>query len=305
MKIVYQDKEIWIEPKRIKTTVKDFLKYLKPKINSSSDEELILIEKRSDILDRHTCMDDCSELNLENLSNDQEYILLSIKQNVHISDKSKSEPIEKLVMLTTNAKEEIKPPKVQKKRIIYNDDNLELLEHILSGPNFPGSSVRLRNEIASLLNNPFLGDNNLPSFLYNYNSNNSSSPLNNSTSALNNNVNTQSNNLPNSTVPVRQQPPQIEANPTYVQNLVDMGFPEDRAKRALIISKNNLNHATEMILNGYDMDMPDQNLYGGFFYITIGNFSQIFGNIQVQSESNNQNTNENQNIQEEYLNKLM
>ncbi len=265
MKIVYQDKEILIEPKRIKTTVKEFLKYLKPMINSSSDEELILIEKKSDVFDRHSCMDDCTEIDLENFKNDHEYILLNIKQTVQLPEKSKSEPIERLVMLTTNAKEEIKPPKVSKKRIIYNDDNMELLEHILSGPNFPGSSLRLRNEIASLLNNPFLSDNNFPSFLYS--SNNSTSPLNNSTSTVNNNTNTQSNNLPNSTVPVRQQPPQIEANPTYVQNLVDMGFPEDRAKRALIISKNNLNHATEMILNGYDMDMPDQNIIGGIWQL--------------------------------------
>jgi uncharacterized UBP type Zn finger protein len=300
MKIVYQDKEILIEPKKIKTTVKDFLKYLKPKIDSSSDEELILIEKKSEIFDRHSCMDECTEIDLENLKNDHEFILLNIKQTVQLSEKPKPEPIEKLIMLTTNAKEEIKPQKVMKKRLIYNDDNLELLEHILSGPNLTGSSLRLRNEITSLLNNPFLSDNNFPSFLYS--SNNSSSPMNNSTSTIINNVNTQSNNLPNSTVPVRQQPPQLEANPTFLQNLVDMGFPEDRAKRALIISKNNLNHATEMILNGYDLDMPDQNMYGGINITnSLGTFSQLFGNIQVQTESNNQNTNENQNIQEEYL----
>ena len=43
-----------------------------------------------------------------------------------------------------------------------------------------------------------------------------------------------------------------------------MGFPEDRAKRALIASRNNLNHATEMILNDNDhVFIDDSNIYEG------------------------------------------
>ena len=39
-----------------------------------------------------------------------------------------------------------------------------------------------------------------------------------------------------------------EVNEDYVKQLHDMGFPEDRARQALINSRNNLNRATEILL---------------------------------------------------------
>lgn len=41
---------------------------------------------------------------------------------------------------------------------------------------------------------------------------------------------------------------QIEANEQLLRELQDMGFPEDRARQALINSRNNINRATEMLL---------------------------------------------------------
>ena len=43
-----------------------------------------------------------------------------------------------------------------------------------------------------------------------------------------------------------------EANEDYVKQLQEMGFPEDRARQALINSRNNINRATEMLLGQAD-----------------------------------------------------
>jgi len=41
----------------------------------------------------------------------------------------------------------------------------------------------------------------------------------------------------------------IEVNENYLNELKDMGFPEDRARQALIRSRNNMNRATEILLD--------------------------------------------------------
>ena len=41
---------------------------------------------------------------------------------------------------------------------------------------------------------------------------------------------------------------QIEADEQALRELQDMGFPEDRARQALINSRNNINRATEILL---------------------------------------------------------
>ena len=43
-----------------------------------------------------------------------------------------------------------------------------------------------------------------------------------------------------------------EVNEDYVKQLQDMGFPEDRARQALINTRNNLNRATEILLGEAD-----------------------------------------------------
>ena len=41
----------------------------------------------------------------------------------------------------------------------------------------------------------------------------------------------------------------IVPDENLVNNLKEMGFPEDRCRRALIMSRNNINRATDMLLN--------------------------------------------------------
>ena len=51
--------------------------------------------------------------------------------------------------------------------------------------------------------------------------------------------------------PVQNNNIQIRANENLLRQLQDMGFPEDRARQALINSRNNINRATELLL-GYN-----------------------------------------------------
>ena len=264
MRIIYQDKEIQIESKKIKTTVKDFLTYLKPQLNSSPKEELILIEKKSKIIDKHTFLDDYTELDLEDTTNSSEYIIISI-QCLPEEENTKADEIEKLIMLVTNAKDQLKPVMSQKKKISKSDRYSQFLKSIYGDVNFPITSQRhnrgifdIRDEVDSLLLNPNDYISNLS-----YNQSNVPNSINNNSGNLN--VNIPNNNIPNSNNQVRPlQPTSIEPNPSYIQNLINMGFPEDRAKRALIASRNNLNHATEMILNDNDhVFIDDSNIYEG------------------------------------------
>ena len=50
----------------------------------------------------------------------------------------------------------------------------------------------------------------------------------------------------------------IEPNENYVRDLKEMGFPEDRARQALITSRNNLSRATDILLNG-DLEEAEGN----------------------------------------------
>jgi len=54
------------------------------------------------------------------------------------------------------------------------------------------------------------------------------------------------------------EPEKIEANKEKLENLICMGFEEDRCKKALIISRNNIEHATELLLGGSDFELYDQ-----------------------------------------------
>lgn len=50
----------------------------------------------------------------------------------------------------------------------------------------------------------------------------------------------------------QQQRQPLVANPNHVNNLVSMGFEEQRVKRVLVRFRNNLSQATEHLLNGSD-----------------------------------------------------
>jgi hypothetical protein len=51
----------------------------------------------------------------------------------------------------------------------------------------------------------------------------------------------------------------ITPNETHVTSLKEMGFPEDRSRRALIMARNNLSRATDLLLNdALDYEQPQR-----------------------------------------------
>jgi hypothetical protein len=48
---------------------------------------------------------------------------------------------------------------------------------------------------------------------------------------------------------IRQPPAQVVADENLVNNLKDMGFPEDRCRLALVRARNNVNRATDLLLS--------------------------------------------------------
>jgi hypothetical protein len=51
------------------------------------------------------------------------------------------------------------------------------------------------------------------------------------------------------TIPSSQSTVNVVANESHLSSLKEMGFPEDRARRALIMARNNLSRATDLLLN--------------------------------------------------------
>ncbi len=50
----------------------------------------------------------------------------------------------------------------------------------------------------------------------------------------------------------------IEADQAKLENLLCMGFEEEKCNKALVISNNNIEHATELLLGGSDFELYDQ-----------------------------------------------
>lgn len=54
-------------------------------------------------------------------------------------------------------------------------------------------------------------------------------------------------------IPIR--PVNVEPNQDLVNQLIEMGFPEDRSRRSLIMTRNNIEAAVELIANDQDLDI--------------------------------------------------
>lgn len=61
---------------------------------------------------------------------------------------------------------------------------------------------------------------------------------------------------------VNNQQQALEPNENYVRELKDMGFPEERARDALIRARNNISRATDILLNGDDEGGNNQHSDG-------------------------------------------
>lgn len=240
-KVYFEDKEIIIEAdlkvsvKILKNKLKDYLKIEKNHIELLSETSLLENEY---ILDES-----------------HPELFAFTKEISDEKEENKDENLEDILMKVTNAKTKIKA--FDKKGIESNrfgdlDEFLNNSVSILSGNNLQNINIRSNNplitqslneNLSSLLNlrNIFSGiSQGVRMQVIQQN------PVNNSQPQQNNNSSVF--NISSLIRPSSAQA-QIEPNSEYVNTLVEMGFEEDRVRRALINSLNNMDVATEMLLN--------------------------------------------------------
>jgi len=149
----------------------------------------------------------------------------------------KSEEIDELITKVTGAKTKFKSIKQQPTRRPY-DIRLQLIEQMANSINSIGTvttdnpmlqgRVNEINQFSQLLRNMINDDlilGNLGNVEFNVNSNTSYSQNRNRSTT------------------------QVVPDENLLKNLIEMGFPEDKCRTALIISKNNITRATDILIN--------------------------------------------------------
>jgi hypothetical protein len=208
-------------------------------------------------------------------------------------NKQTSANIDELIMKVTGAKEKIKKQAVPKQRI---NDRMALIQAMTQGLGAqglggPGQAPQI-NQLMSFLRNledsaldndvhvdfvPHSGANRLPVT--------SSTGQN----AINQNFGYQPYHA--------YQPQPVIPNENYVRDLKEMGFPEDRCRRALIMARNNMSRATDLLLNdeldylpsegnNQGGDEGDDDLYDDE-YISNDNSNNQGGNTGSGGQNNN------------------
>jgi len=168
-------------------------------------------------------------------------------------NKSKQNQIIDLIQKTTNAKEKINVQEIDKP-IKKTVDRFRIFEDLLSnnlgglmGQRGSGPLAYQANQINELLNilRPMI-ENDIPE-----------STHNTGTSRQNIGVNTSSNIFR----PLRISNQPVVADENLLNNLKEMGFPEEQCRRALIHARNDISRATDLLLSdGLDY-LPSEHNY--------------------------------------------
>ena len=190
--------------------VKDLLSDLKEYLNTK-DSNFILFDNK------HIQLKETDIISTKNAKQSTFYLIKSSlnKNNLLISEKKELKEkltMEQLIMQCTGAK---KPLDIKKQIPLNPNHRLPLLE-LFDNRNNEGGENNAFDRLLNILQ--VLEENNQIAFRI--------GQVNN-----NNNDNTQ-----------------VEADEQALQELKDMGFPEDHARQALINSRNDLNRATEILL---------------------------------------------------------
>ena len=190
--------------------VKDLLSDLKEYLNTK-DSNFILFDNK------HIQLKETDIISTKNAKQSTFYLIKSSlnKNNLLISEKKELKEkltMEQLIMQCTGAK---KPLDIKKQMPLNPNHRLPLLE-LFDNRNNEGGENNAFDRLLNILQ--VLEENNQIAFRI--------GQVNN-----NNNDNTQ-----------------VEADEQALQELKDMGFPEDHARQALINSRNDLNRATEILL---------------------------------------------------------
>ena len=190
--------------------VKDLLSDLKEYLNTK-DSNFILFDNK------HIQLKETDIISTKNAKQSTFYLIKSSlnKNNLLISEKKELKEkltMEQLIMQCTGAK---KPLDIKKQIPLNPNHRLPLLE-LFDNRNNEGGENNAFDRLLNILQ--VLEENNQIAFRI--------GQVNN-----NNNDNTQ-----------------VEADEQALQELKDMGFPEDHARQALINSRNDINRATEILL---------------------------------------------------------
>ena len=189
--------------------VKDLLSDLKEYLNTK-DSNFILFDNK------HIQLKETDIISTKNAKQSTFYLIKSSlnKNNLLISEKKELKEkltMEQLIMQCTGAK---KPLDIKKQMPLNPNHRLPLLE-LFDNRNNEGGENNAFDRLLNILQ--VLEENNQIAFRIRQENNN--------------NDNTQ-----------------VEADEQALQELKDMGFPEDHARQALINSRNDLNRATEILL---------------------------------------------------------
>ena len=148
----------------------------------------------------------------------------------------KAEDIEDLIIKVTGGKTKIKGPKVQTPKKEF-DFRLQLIEQMANSIN----SIGTLSTDNAILQNRVNEINHYSQLLRNMINNELLGSLRNVEFNSNTSVNQNQNN--------RAQPAPVVPDENLLRDLKEMGFPEDRCRTALIMSKNNITRATDMLIN--------------------------------------------------------
>lgn len=219
--------------------------------NESNDLNIELAEKRDIVLERELILISFKKNNTD-LKYKTSQDFFEIKNQNPNETKNKLNQITELIQNTTNAKEKINIQEINKP-INKTVDRFRIFEDLLSnnlgglmGQRGSGPLASQTNQINELLNilRPMI-ENDIPE-----------SSNNNSSSRHNIGVNTSGNIFR----PLRFSSQPVVPDENMLNNLKEMGFPEEQCRRALIHARNDISRATDLLLSdGLDYIPNEQN----------------------------------------------
>lgn len=192
------------------------------------------------------------------------------KKNTEKEKYESKEEVGDLIRQVTGGKEKIKIDSIDKKKRIsdiFNDESGDLILHALMG-DFQSTSSSNNNQNQNERLNNFRN-------IFFPPRHSTTTSTTNTTTSTNNNQRELQNRLLQSLLRFGIRPGQVSSSSNHrrhhlshhpivpnqqkINQLLEMGFAEDRARRALIMSRNNLESAVEIIANDQDLGFEENN----------------------------------------------
>lgn len=272
--ILFEDKEISVESSN-ELTVKSLIKELASKLSFPPETLALMNEK--------TLMEDSTVINKDDSNKKLILFRLIDVGQFKCSDSGEKElqseerDLEDLIMKVTGAKKKIGNKKLKSKIKTSNfESRFEIMNQLFSRYPIHRNSAMMLQEFENIINRQngnnrdsinfeeesisSLGSSSVQTNqsgqaqIQNLNNNSSSGSFFNgirSTLEMRNPFSRTGSNYPSMGMFRRAN---VQVDLGMIKNLVDMGFSEDQAKRALTITNNNLNAAADLILSNENLD---------------------------------------------------